>query len=287
MPMKTGFQDCLREAFNAKPLGMFIPPNWVGLAAFGLLGFLNPGFWLIGAGLESAYLFMLSTNERFQRYVAGTGQLQARQQWQRKIEEYVGQLSPDGQRRYHALERKFQEILEQQSRGAALPAPGLEAQGEGLGRLLWVYLKLLVTRQAIDRLISTTVQEDAERIQERIQNLQTRLKEAGLGEELRKSLTGQIEILQQRVEKRREARDKLAFLDAELVRIQEQAELIHEQAVLSTDPEGVSQRIDQITTTLDGTAQWIKEQQKVYGVVEDLLVDPPMLSAGTQGKLSQ
>jgi hypothetical protein len=285
--MKKGFGDYIREAFNAKPLGMFIPPNWVGLAAFGLLGVLNPGFWLIGAGLEAAYLFTLATNNRFQRLVDGSGLLQARQQWQRKIDDYVAQLSPEGQRRYHTLEKKFHDILEQQARGSEMPSPGLDAQGEGLGRLLWVYLRLLVTRQAIDRLVSTPVQEDAERIQERIQNLQTRLKAEGLGEELRKSLTGQIEILQQRVEKRREARDKLAFLDAELVRIQEQAELIHEQSVLSTDPEVVSQRIDQITTTLDGTAQWIKEQQKVYGVVEDLLVEPPVLSAGTQETLSQ
>ena len=34
---------------------MPIPPNWFGLAAFGLLGaFINPGLWLIGAGLEGA-----------------------------------------------------------------------------------------------------------------------------------------------------------------------------------------------------------------------------------------
>ncbi len=287
MSMKTSFGDYIREAFNARPVGMFIPPNWIGLAAFGLLGIMNPGFWLIGAGLEAAYLFTLATNGRFQKVVEGSGLVQARQQWQKRIDDYVMQLSPEGQRRYHTLEKKFRDILDQQSRSSALPSPGVDAQGEGLSRLLWMYLKLLVTRSAIDRLVSTPMQEDAERIQERIQNLQTRLKEQGIGEELRKSLTGQIEILQQRVEKRREAKDKLAFLDAELVRIQEQAELIHEQAVLSTDPEAVSQRIDQITTTLDGTAQWIKEQQKVYGVVEDLMVEPPVISAGTRSSESQ
>ena len=43
----------LLAAFNAKPLGMPIPPNWFGLTAFGLLGALvNPGLWLIGAGLD-------------------------------------------------------------------------------------------------------------------------------------------------------------------------------------------------------------------------------------------
>ena len=98
---------------------------------------------------------------------------------------------------------------------------------------------------------------------------------------------GQIEILQQRVEKRREAREKLDFLDAELVRIEEQAELVREQAVLSTDPQTVSQRIDQITATLGGTSQWISEQQKIYGAVEDLLAEPPALSGSAQTRQSQ
>jgi hypothetical protein len=287
MTKTPNMRDYIREAFNARPLGMFVPPNWIGLAAFGLLGLLNPGFWLMGAGLEFAYLIMLTTNERFQRYVRGSGLMDARKEWQARIAQLVNQLSPEGQRRYRGLENRCQDILQQQSRGSGLPPPGLEVQGEGVGRLLWVYLRLLVTRQAIERLLESQGSEDAERLQERIGNLQTRLKETSISEDLRKSLAGQIEILQQRLEKRREAHDKLAFLDAELTRIQEQAQLVHEQVVLATDSETVSQRIDQISTTLDGTAQWIKEQQKVYGVVEDLMAEPSAVSAGVPTRQSQ
>ena len=51
----------LWEAFKARPFGMIIPPNFFGLAAFGLLGaMVNPGLWLIGAGLEGLYLWWLS-----------------------------------------------------------------------------------------------------------------------------------------------------------------------------------------------------------------------------------
>ncbi len=289
MSTKPRIGDYLRAAFNARPMGMFIPPNWIGLTAFGFLGLINPGFWLIGLGLELGYLSILSTNERFRRLVAGSGLIEARRAWQVKVNQLVDQLVPEGKRRYNALEKRCRDILEQQSHGTLVPPPALEAQSQGIARLLWVYLKLLVTQQTIDRLLQqpSTTQDDSDRIQERIQNLQTRLKDESLGEELRKSLTGQIEILQQRLQKRREARDKLAFLDAELTRIQEQAELIHEQAVLSTDPEVVSQRIDQITTTLDGTTQWIQEQQKMYGVVEDLLTEPPVLAAGSPAKQSE
>jgi DNA repair exonuclease SbcCD ATPase subunit len=119
--------------------------------------------------------------------------------------------------------------------------------------------------------------EEAAQIQQRIENLQRQLQEPAVSEELRKSLTAQIEILQQRQEKKREAAEKLTFLDAELTRIREQVELLREQAVLATDPQVVSERIDQVTTTLGGTNQWIRDQQKIYGAMEDLLADPPPL----------
>ncbi len=60
----------LAAAFNARPFGMPIPPNWFGIGAFGLLGALvNPGLWLIGPGLEGFYLWTLSRNKRFRAVV--------------------------------------------------------------------------------------------------------------------------------------------------------------------------------------------------------------------------
>ncbi len=69
MPKPHGFFDYVRAAFSARPIGMFVPPNWVGLGAFALLGVANPGFWVLGAGLELGYLAVLATNQRFQRVV--------------------------------------------------------------------------------------------------------------------------------------------------------------------------------------------------------------------------
>jgi len=200
-----------------------------------------------------------------------------RQQWQRKIEALIQQLGSEDQQRYRALEERCRSLLEQQyslqGSGALLPA-----QGEGLGRLLWVYLRLLITRQAIRRIVRNESGSASEHagLEERIAQLQVRLKEE-MSEELRKSLAGQIEILQQRLSRRREAGEKLAFLDAELTRIQEQVELVREQAVVSTDPETLSKRIDEVTATLGGTTQWIRDQQKIYGAVEDLMTEPPPL----------
>jgi DNA repair exonuclease SbcCD ATPase subunit len=276
--MKPTFWDYVHAAFNARPAGMFVPPNWIGLGIFGFLGVLNPGFWIIGFGCELAYLGWLGTHPRFQKLVSGDRLLDERRRWQSRLYESIRQLPPEDQQRYRALEARCQGILEQQSRGTTL-SPSLSEQGEGLGRLVWIYLRLLLTRESIRKIIreSSNSPEQAAELKERIDKLQEQLKQPSVGEDLRKSLTAQLEILQQRQEKKREAVEKLAFLDAELTRIQEQVELLREQSVLSTDPEVVSQRIDQVTTTLGGTNQWIRDQQKIYGAMEDLLADPPPL----------
>jgi hypothetical protein len=286
--MKPGYWEYIREAFHARPLGMFVPPNWIGLGVLGLLGVLNPGFWVLGMGLELAYLGVLASNARFQRLVGALYQNKSVQDWQTRINDLVSQLGPDGQRRYRSLEARCRSILDHQLRVGSMTS-GLETQGEGLGRLLWVYLRLLLTRQAIERIVRETgdSREESERIEERIRGLEAQMKEPGLSEDLRRSFTGQVDILRQRLEKRKEAREKCAFLDAELIRIQEQTELIREQAVLATSPEALSERIDQIATTLGGTNQWIREQQQIYGAVEDLLAEPPPLSVGTPTKQSQ
>jgi hypothetical protein len=286
--MKVGFGDYIRAAFNARPMGMFVAPNWIGLGLFGFLGILNPGFWLIGAGLELGYLGLLATNPRFQRTVAASRLARNQGDWQARLSSLVKQLGEADQARYRLFEHRCRSILEQQSRNS-LSAPVFDTQGEGLGRLTWIFLRLLLTRQSIERIVreSTGADEDSARLKERVGQLEARLKEDSLTEELRKSLSSQSEILRQRLERRSEARDKLAFLDAELTRIQEQVELIREQAILSTDPEALSERIDQITTTLGGTTQWIREQQQIYGAMEDLLTEPPPITTGAATKESQ
>jgi len=272
--MGTHFKDLLRAAFGARPIGMFVPPNWIGIGAFGLLGLINPGFWVIGAGLEAAYLFTLMTHPRFQRFVAGSKLVDAQRGWQQKVQALLAGLAPEDRARYTSLEQRCRGILDQQL--DVDDQSGVAAQGSGLGRLMWIYLRLLSTRASIRKILSEPAGRDD--VGKRAADLAARLKKEQLADDLRKSLTGQLDILEQRLARQQEARDKLEFVEAELARIQEQVELIREQAMLSTDANAVSERIDQVAATLGGTTQWIQEQQKLYGQVEDLVSDtPPML----------
>jgi vacuolar-type H+-ATPase subunit I/STV1 len=278
---KPGLKDYLREAFSARPIGMFIPPNWVGLAVFGLLGFVNAGFWILGAGLELAYLYVVAMNPRFQRLVNGKFALKTQEEAHRKMGSLVQGLPASDAQRYRDMERRCRSVLDQQP-GAA-PAD-VRAQAEALGRLLWIFLRLLLTRQAIKRVLNENSSSTDEALDERIRQIEEELGDKALNEDLRKSKAGQLDILRQRRERRTEARAKISFLDSELSRLEEQADLIREQSVLTTDPNTVLERVDQIAATLGGTSQWIREQQQMYGQVEDLLAEPPPVVVATPGK---
>jgi hypothetical protein len=287
MAAKPGFFDYVTAAFNARPFGMFVAPNWVGLGAFGLLGFMEPGFWVLGAGLELGYLLLLSTNERFQRLVNAGPMIAATSDWNKRIQTLLGRLDAGDRRTYDLLAQRCRSIIDLQVHNAS-PATvpgGLEAQADSLGRLSWMFLRLLVARRTIRQVLGDA--GDVGDLRRRVSTLERQQADASVSEELRRSLGGQLEILQQRLHQRTDAERKLAYIDAELERIQQQVELIREQAALSTDPELLSQRIDEITATLGTTGQWIRDQQKVYGAMEDLLTEPPPLSPDARARESQ
>jgi len=284
--MKVGFWDYVRAAFVARPIGMLVPPNWIGLSVFALLGLLNSGFLLVGAGLELAYLYLLTSNPRFQRLVGAERLQRVQQQWKSRLNAILSRLGKADRERYLALEERCRSILELQG---SEDAAGLRAQGEGLGRLLWIYVKLLFTRQSIAevRRESAVSEGRSSDLNKRIAQIQAQLSSDKITDDLRKSLTGQVEILQQRRQKQQEGDEKLAFLESELTRVQEQVELIREQAVLATDSETISQRIDQIAATLGGTTRWIREQQQIYGQMEDILAEPPPVDMPAKAEESQ
>ncbi len=276
--MKRSFFGYLRAAFSAKPFGMFVAPNWIGLAAFGVLGLTNPGFWLVGAGLELAYLLGLASNGRFQQVIDRRATDGSEAEWKARMEVMVRRLTDTDQARYVAFVSRCRTILDQFAQQDPSGST-VKVQGENLSKLIWVYLRLLLARRAMSRVLKEPTLGETQEIEHRLAEVRARLADPAMGEDLRKSLTSQAEILEQRVAQRREGREKLDFLEAEILRIQEQVELLREQAALSTDAEGLSARLDEITGSLGGASQWISDQQKLYGSLDDLLDEPPPAAA--------
>jgi hypothetical protein len=309
---------------------MLIPPNWIFLAAVGLAGIQWPGVWLLGAGVELAYLAWLSTSARFHAILDGDKILERKEQTVQVQDSLLERLTPNDRDCYDALDARCRELLERHQISQDADAVG--ALASGLSRLRWVFLRLLVSRGPLEELVSDDrilAQADAQakeletqladtepsadkfttekrqvlqkklkdcqlvrqnslavQLQTRIAALEERLARTDLSEDLRKSLVGQCEILKQRQAKRQEAGVQLTFVDAELTRITEQVELLREQAMMAHDPRSVSDRVDAITGTLGGANDWIMQQQRFMGQIEDTIQDPPPIQMTPRKKTS-
>jgi hypothetical protein len=269
--MKPGFLSYLGAAFNARPLGMPLPPNWVALAAAGLLGLLNPGFWLIGAGMELGYLLVLTSNARFRAVVDARYRQDASGTWESKRAALIERLPAGERKRQEALEERCRIVL---THGQDGDSPALDgAQAESLAQLAWVHLRLLLSRTRLDRVVSEA--EPPADVAKRIRDLQKRIADPTTSDGLKNSLTSQLEILTSRQASHASVRDQLALIDAELERLRQQVELVREQTALSADASGASRTIDALGATLGETARWMSDQRQVLGEVEDLTTAPP------------
>ncbi len=247
--MSVGLPRYLRRAFGFRPFGMLFPPHLAVLAGFGLLGALNPGFWLIGAGLELTYLLAMVSHPRFRALVDREGDRPAEDELERAI---AGLSSSD--------RRRFEQLRARCERFSALRAEAHEA--DALSGLLQVHLGLLVARTSLARLVATADTT----VPVRLDELDRRLDGEGIDAELQRSLEGQRAVLARRAETRTEAERKLEFVEAELTRVEDEVALLGEQAELDAGPTtGASDRVDAIATGLAETRRWLDAESAAGG----------------------
>ena len=258
------FWDLVGAAFSFKPGGMIVAPNWVGIALFAMLGILNPGLWLIGAGLELAYLLALVTNERFRRMVERNLLSTRTDDRDARIEARVRSLSAAAQRRFRDLEERCEAVLS--SGRADDHTETVEHRADALGRLLDVYLQLLAARDTAGLLLEETDRS----VGARLADVHSRLAAgAELPDELRRSLEGQQQVLRGRLESQQRAQERIEYIDSELARVEQQVELLREQSILDAESTQMTSRIDALADTLQETRGWLTEQRKLAGLGEE------------------
>jgi len=261
MSKGTKSPSYLWAAFTARPFGMPIPPNLFGIAGFALLGgFVNPGFWLLGAGLEIGYLYWLSRNRRFRNAVdAGADRGDPAEIRYRAMLDPL----PAAQRERHQLiERRAAEIMQTLS-----ASPMLASHADSLEQLVWLHLRLLAARAAIARVVQTASQEHAALDAQEAQ-IDQRLADPALSPELRRSLEQQKSVIDARQEAHGNASRRLEHIEAELQRIDQQVALIREQALLATDEEHIGQSLDALTASFNEAQHWLSSQRELLGALD-------------------
>lgn len=283
MPAKPGFYDYVKAAFNAKPWGMLIPPNWVMLSVFGLLGtFRHPGFFLMGAGAELAYLYAVSTSGRFRALVKGSALFRERTQkdaeWNDRLLKLLGQLPVEEKRRFFTLKEKCAATIEFYSSQASLDSSVIESHSMSLNKLLWIFLQLLSAKQNLSKLIDSSYSKNRQvtLLENEVEKIDQDLNRKELSSGIRKSLESKKDILKQRIQTLNDAQGKLEFIVAETGRIEEQVNLIREQALVNRDSSDITNKIDVVSSSLGDTAEWIKQQKSFFDTIEDT-TDAPVL----------
>lgn len=251
----------LAAAFNARPLGMPVPPNWFGIAAFALAGFfLSPGFYLLGAGAEAIYLYWLASNRRFRASV-DAGAL-PQDPADDRYRELLQQLPPPLQRRQQELEARAREIIAMLDR-----SPVMAAHADSLEQLVWLHLRLLVARAAIGRVVQTA-REEHQQLEAHEQLIDARLAQADLDDELRRSLGQQKNVIDQRQAAHLDAARREEHVDSELERIAQQIALLREQALLATDEGGIGLSLDALAASFREANRWLDGQRDLLGPLD-------------------
>jgi hypothetical protein len=266
----SGQPSYLAAAFNARPFGMPVPPNWFAVAAFGLLGALaNPGFWLIGLGLEGFYLWTLSRNARFRAAVDAAAQPKP-SEWHERYDTLLGGLDDGGQRAQAGVERQILELTDILTRAGA----GV-GQLADVRQMAWLHLKLLAARGACARVVVDAgrergaLEQQAARLRERLASATT------TDGELRRSLEQQLEVIVSRQTAHGDAEQRRELIDAELERLRQQISLVREQALLATDEGSIAPSLDAVAASLNEANKWLKSQRELFAGLDELSDEAP------------
>jgi hypothetical protein len=248
------------KAFNARPLSMPIPPNWFGVAAFGLLGiFLSPGFWVLGAGLELGYLAWLANNPRFRRTV-DAGEVVVDPVDTRYLD-LLRSLDAAQGKRHQRVEERAREIMARLG-----GSPLMAAHADSLQQLVWLHLRLLVARQAIGEVVSTSQREHAA-LQAQEDQIDARLKDDALDPGLRRSLEQQKAVIDQRQAAHADGARRQEHVESELQRVDQQIALMREQALLASDEQHLGHSLDALAASFNEANRWLDGQRDLLGTL--------------------
>jgi len=243
----------LKAAFWARPeipgFGR-LPLNVLFSSGIVLLGFGHPGFWFAGAALETAYLYALTTNPRFQNLVdAETTSIEVESaETQREV--LIQTLTPPRRQKLEELRSKCRRVLQMQQ---DVGTDDLLRDGnrEALQRLKWLYLKLLVAEQNISSLDAISTQDS---LQTQIDRLVEELSARKSSASLRDSKEATLRILRQRLTNLDRRGQNLEEIASDLTRIEAQVDLALENAGMRGETTTISTNIDLVSQLLDDSS---------------------------------
>jgi hypothetical protein len=259
-----------------------------GTAAAALTPFSDVLIPIVGA-VELTYLAGLTSIPRFRAaidakvYGEAKGPLPAEKAApQPSLAGMLSGLPTDARARFERLHGRCREMRgiaagvrgatgDQGSAGDSLSTPGLD-------RLLWLFLRLLVSKTALDRFLrSMNEPEMTARVVELRKSLEASQK--GSDERVTKSLQDSLAMAELRLDNFNRARKNAEFVSIELDRIEDKIQALAEMAVNRQDPDFISSQADSAAESMRQTEKAVSELQHLTGLGEQLEEPPPILES--------
>jgi hypothetical protein len=285
-PQGAAMRDYLKEAFLFRWNLLFFLGGTAAAAMAPLSAALLP---LVAAG-ELVYLAGLVSVPRFRAaidakiHAAGKGGEADRQPAQpaQSLVTMLAGLPNDARTRFEGLHARCVEMrgIAAGVRGAAGEERGApeEIRTPGLDRLLWLFLRLLLSKTALDRFLRTmNEREITTRLEELRKSLATA--QGGADERIAKSLQDSIAMGELRLDNYGRAKKNAEFVAVELDRIEGKIRALAEMAVNRQDPDFLTSQVDSAAESMRQTEKAVSELQHLTGLADELEEPPAILGA--------
>jgi hypothetical protein len=283
-PLGAAMSDYLKEAFFFRWNLLLLVG---GTAAAALTPYSSVLLPLVGAG-ELTFLAGLISVPRFRAAIdakvhagrtAAGGEAVAAAPSTASLVSILAKLPPAAKQRFQQLHGRCLEMrgIAAGVRGAAGDAVGSaeEIRTPGLDRLLWLFLRLLSSKAALDRFLQTMNEKD---ITARLEDVKKSLAAAQTGGDDRiiKSLQDSVAMGELRLDNFGRAKKNAEFVSIELDRIEGKIQALAEMAVNRQDPDFLSSQVDSAADSMRQTEKAVSELQHLTGLA-DQLQDPPAI----------
>jgi hypothetical protein len=285
-PQGAAMRDYLKEAFLFRWNLLFFLGGTAAAAMAPLSAALLP---LVAAG-ELLYLAGLVSVPRFRAAIdakvhAGKGGRERDRQPAQPAPSLVTMLSGlpnEARTRFEGLHARCVEMrgIAAGVRGAAGEEHGTpeEIRTPGLDRLLWLFLRLLLSKTALDRFLRTMNEREITTRVEELRKSLTAAQAAG-DERIVKSLQDSIAMGELRLDNFGRAKKNAEFVAVELDRIEGKIRALAEMAVNRQDPDFLTSQVDSAAESMRQTEKAVSELQHLTGMADELEEPPAILGA--------
>jgi hypothetical protein len=290
-----GLRDYVKHAF-LYPWNLLL---FVGGAALAAMSPHPDAFIPIIGALELAYLTGLSSIPRFRTAIdakiaakarAGRESSGAASSSQQSLERILESLPAPALRRFLLLRQRCFEMRSIASgiRGQADTGPDSaeSIRTPALDRLLYLFLRLLVSQNGLDRFLRSTSEKELET---KLADVRTRLeaaKPAG-DERVTNSLQDSVADAELRLENYRKAAKDAEFVAIELDRIETKIQALIEMGVSRQDPDYLSHQVTAAAESMQHTEAAVNQLQHLTGLADQIEEPPAILESTIAGLVAR